>query len=539
MLLLIATVARAQNLETLGEQKKLTVNGGVAATTTLYDARGIANRRDPFYWLLSANLNLSILGIIQAPFSMSISQQQKTFTQPQPFNRFGITGHFGHRSMVFSEYTLGGQMFLGAGIEIKPENSAVRFSAMYGRLAKAVQRSAQEGLVFAEPTYQRIGYGFNLGLGRKKHLVDLIVFKAADDENSIEVNSDVTVLPEENLVAAIHSKHNFYDKLMVEFEYAYSLYTRDKRLQDTDDVNYSFVNNLGGLYRPNISSDFNKALTIQSTYQVSRYQLMLKLRDIDPEYRTMGSAFLNNGLRDITGGIAGSLLEQKLNLSANAGFQQTKEATSVARVIYAFNAGYTSNQKLSVTFSYSNFSTTTRQTQLQPDVLTDTLEFFQVTRNASLSTNYKLGSKEQGAMLVSSVNVQDAYDNNGNASTFYMISTGLQKKFINDWQAGLSVSYNQNNSNEMELQSIGPVASLNKSFWKGKLRSSLSFTALQSYTNATLQSRVDNISVANQVKLKKKHSISCTLHYLHNKAVGENARQFEEYRATINYGYSF
>ena len=181
--------------------------------------------------------------------------------------------------MVFSEYTLGGQMFLGAGIEIKPENSAVRFSAMYGRLAKAVQRSAQEGLVFAEPTYQRIGYGFNLGLGRKKHLVDLIVFKAADDENSIEVNSDVKVLPEENLVAAIHSKHNFYDKLMVEFEYAYSLYTRDKRLQDTDDVNYSFVNNLGGLYRPNISSDFNKALTIQSTYQVSRYQLMLKLTE--------------------------------------------------------------------------------------------------------------------------------------------------------------------------------------------------------------------------------------------------------------------
>jgi hypothetical protein len=50
----------AQNLEQIGKKEPVKVSGAFAATGTVYDASGIQNRRDPFYWMLSANLNFDI-----------------------------------------------------------------------------------------------------------------------------------------------------------------------------------------------------------------------------------------------------------------------------------------------------------------------------------------------------------------------------------------------------------------------------------------------------------------------------------------------
>src|SRR3954462_6860262 len=74
---LFSFALQAQDVENVLKQKPVKVSGGVSATTTLYNAQGIANRRDPFYWMLNANLNFNILGIIQAPFSMTLSEQSK------------------------------------------------------------------------------------------------------------------------------------------------------------------------------------------------------------------------------------------------------------------------------------------------------------------------------------------------------------------------------------------------------------------------------------------------------------------------------
>jgi hypothetical protein len=536
----------AQDLEKIADQKVVAVGGGVSTNSTFYDAQGIENRRDPFYWMMSANLNFNILGVVQAPFSMTVSQQDKKFAQPQPFNRFGIspkyksiTGHFGHRSMTFSEYTLAGSMFLGAGVEVTPQDGFFRVSAMYGQLAKAVERTAQEGLVFAKPTFRRIGYGVKLGLGRKKNMVDLILFKGKDDPNSITLTEDLEVTPEENLVGAIHSKHELSGKVAVEIEYAYSLLTRDTRTVETSPENYSFFNNLGGLFKPNMSSEFNKAITTTLNYNGERYQANLKYRNVDPGYRTLGSSFLNNGLKDITGGVSTSVLQQKINISTNAGVQKSTNETSMVRVIYTVNVTYNSSKRLTLNTSYSNFSTTTRQTQIQRDVLIDTLEYFQVTRNAAVNLNYKLGSGQNERALLVTANVQDATDSDNNASTFYTLTVGHQMKINGDWQFVANGSYNKNMAQGFTNTSIGPSININKAFNEGRVRSALNIAMLNSYMNGSKQSDVKNIGITNNLKVGKSHSFAINVYYLQNKQTGELGKTFSEIRGMFNYNYNF
>jgi hypothetical protein len=542
----VVNTLHGQDLEKIAEQKVVAVNGGVSTNTTFYDAQGIENRRDPFYWLVSANLNFNILGVVQAPFSMTVSQQDKKFSQPQPFNRFGIspkyksiTGHFGHRSMTFSEYTLAGSMFLGAGVEVTPQDGFVRISAMYGQLAKAVERTAQAGLVFAKPTFQRLGYGIKLGLGKKKNMVDLILFKGKDDPNSIAVTEDLEVTPEENLVGAIHSKHEVSGRVAVELEYAYSLFTRDVRTTGTSSENYSFFNNLGGLFKPNMSSEFNKALTTTVNYNGERYQANVKYRNVDPGYRTLGSSFLNNGLKDITGGVSTSVLQQKINISTNAGFQKTTSENSMVRVIYTVNVTYNSSKRITLNTSYSNFSTTTRQTQIQRDVLIDTLEYFQVTRNAAVNLNYKLGNGQNERALLLTANAQDATDSDNNASTFYTLTVGHQMKINGDWQFVANGSYNKNVAQGFTNTSIGPSINVNKAFNEGRVRSALNIAMLNSYANGSKQSDVKNFGITNNLRVGKSHSFAINVYYLLNTQTGEMGKTFSEIRGMFNYNYNF
>ena len=146
----------------------------------------MAARRDPFNCFVSGNLNISIYGW-SVPLSFSYSNQKATFRQP--FNQYGlsptyrwITMHAGYRSMVFSNYTVNGHLFLGAGADLTPRKN-LRLSGFYGRLQAAVKEDTlrEHNL----PAYERKGGGVKLTLGDQSRFVDLIVFTASDDPGSL------------------------------------------------------------------------------------------------------------------------------------------------------------------------------------------------------------------------------------------------------------------------------------------------------------------------------------------------------------------
>jgi len=86
-LLPFAVSVCAQNLEEIGIKKGVSINGSFNVSTIGYYAHGIEQRRDPFNWFATGNLNLNLFGY-SAPFSFSYSNANKNFSQP--FNQFSF-----------------------------------------------------------------------------------------------------------------------------------------------------------------------------------------------------------------------------------------------------------------------------------------------------------------------------------------------------------------------------------------------------------------------------------------------------------------
>lgn len=129
------------------------------------------DRRDPYSYFLSGNLNFDLYGW-SVPLSFTYSNQNLGYQQP--FNQYGIhptykwaTLHLGYSSMNFSPYTLSGHVFKGIGVELRPEGK-FSYSAMYGRLQRAVELDTLIDLSdtqqSAQPAFRRMGYGFKVKL---------------------------------------------------------------------------------------------------------------------------------------------------------------------------------------------------------------------------------------------------------------------------------------------------------------------------------------------------------------------------------------
>jgi hypothetical protein len=201
----------AQELSKNKSLRPVRLNGNISANSTSYSVSGIDARREPFSWIFTGSVNLSLFGI-DVPFSATVSEQQRAFRQP--FNQIGVSPsykwmklHAGYRSMYFSRYTLAGATFLGSGIELNP--GFLRFSCMYGRFQKAVEEDTTAAFPII-PAYERKGFGAKVGFGSNKSYLDFIFFKAKDDSSSLStVPSTVDVLPSENLVLGINTRINF------------------------------------------------------------------------------------------------------------------------------------------------------------------------------------------------------------------------------------------------------------------------------------------------------------------------------------------
>ncbi|WP_421875101.1 hypothetical protein [Marinoscillum sp.] len=548
----VASVSlHAQDIESIQKEDLFKYSGGISVTNTFYHSVGTPSQRDPYFWQLNANLNLSFLDIINAPFSLTISQQNKNFSQPQPFNRFGIsptykglTLHLGHRSITFSDYTLAGNLFFGVGLEYKPDHHPLRVSAMYGRFAKPVEKFSQQGQVFAQPTYRRIGFGAKVGFETREHNAAVMFFKAADDINSItlsdSLSTETTPTPEENLVLGVEAGFKLFDRFKIEGEYAYSLFTRDTRIPELFINDYSFINNLAGLYTPNASSVFTNAFKTDLVYSGMQFQANLRYRRVDPGYTTHGSSFLNNDMEDITLGVSLPLFRNKLNLNLSGGLQhnnlENQNAARVQRFIFSSSANISATEQLNIGLNFSNFSTSTRQVLIRTDILSDTLEFFQVTKSAMVSVNYQLSKKSRKALFLTT-NFQDASDNQGNASNFQSANAGYSFSVGKQIQFNTSMSFNQSESSGFTNMTYGPVIGASRPFFQNKVRSNLSLSFLNSHLNGSLESNINNLRWSASYQPGKRHNISLNTFYIYKVSKGEDGNTIQEFRATLNYSF--
>ena len=545
----------AQDLESIGKEKPLSVSGGLSFNQIFYAASGIDARRDAYSYFASGNVNLSLYGWT-IPLSFSVSNHRYSFSQP--FNQYAvhpswkwITAHAGYTSMSFSSYTVNGHIFAGAGVEIEPEGK-FRFSAFYGRLLKAVEADTINASL---PSYQRNGHGFKASAGEGPNVVDLIVFRAQDDPGSIHAPPDsLGVAPQENLVLSVAASRRMLKHFIIKAEIAASALTKDVRAEKTEHAHP--LARAGLLFTPRLSSAYYQAFKASLDYQLDSWLMGIAYERIDPGYRTLGAYYFNNDLENISVNASAGLREGKLNIAASAGVQRDNiddnKVSTMLRMVGSLNVNYSPSQRMNFTASWSTFQTYTNirpqfeaLNQLTPYDNLDTLNFTQISRNASLSGMLALADSEKTRKhLHVNLSWQDASDHQGDGqayagTSFYNINAGYAiTRVPENLSIALTWNTSLNNAPFVRTAMLGPNASVSKSFSGRKLRTTFSSSYNQTYTNGSHINTILNARLNSVLSVRSKHNFSLSAVVV-RRAVAESARKSTEFTATAGYNYTF
>lgn len=557
--LLLLKEGRAQDIEQTANQLKatlkqdpLTITGSLGANTVFYTAQGISPRRDPFYYVFNANLNISLFNKISMPLSAVITQQDKNFSKgsldkfSQPFNQFGIspkykwlTLHLGYRSLQFSDYSLSGAMFLGGGIEVKPDKSIISASAFMGRFVKAVPTGGVAGVVVSLPAYERWGGGAKIRIGKDSNYGECSYLKIKDKVNSIAFDTSLFITPHDNQIFGFATRQKITKSLSLSSDLCYSMFTKNLYEDVTKLEKFSYINQI---YAPRPSSQFNKALNASIDYNPGKFTLGLKYKRIDPDYRSLGAIFLTNDVQEISFNSGLSLLKNKLSLQASSGIQTNNldkvQITTSRRIIGYFNVSYNVSPQFNINTGYSNFSSNTIPVR---DVFTDSIKFVQLTQNGNLQSTFVFGSDNIKQTLSLSNTYQESANNKQGLNTFLNQTLSYNLSFTK-LALGINTSLLYNRSTTAGFatnEGIGPNLGIQKSFYKNKIQLRLSSGFQMAYSDKKELNKNLNSNVSFSYTIDKNQSLKASCGFLKRIALQQSAQAFIEQRASLGYQYNF
>jgi hypothetical protein len=533
-----------KDFKNIKNQDPLGLSGMISASSVFYSARGIKPRRDPFYWVINANVTFTLFNKVSVPFSATFTQQDKNYSNgldkfSQPFNQFGLspkykwlTIHAGYRVMDFSEFTYSGTMFLGGGVEIKPEKSLVSGAAFYGRLVKAVPVGGIDGVVVSLPAYNRMGGGGKLRVGNEDHNAELIYFKAKDDKFSIPFDTSLKVTPAENQVFGLGTKQKINKFISAEGNFSYSMYTNNLFQDVTRLDGFTYINQI---YSPRPSSSYNKAITVAVNFTPEKFRFGFKYKRIDPDYKTMGAIFLVNDVEEYSVNNNFSLIKNKLNISSSIGLQQNNldkaQAYTSKRIIGSFNTSYNFTEQFNAGVNYSNFSSNTIPVRFG---ISDTIKLVQLTQSGGFVANYSFGKQEIKHNLNFNTSYQESGGNKQQKTNNLMASLNHNMVFQHlKLTIALGVLVNQSVSNNVTTQSYGPVLAISKTLFNSKLK--LNASANYQVANSDGKNVFNNLSAVAGLNytFNKYLSLKVDYNYLDRQSNVASSASFSENRLNV------
>lgn len=517
------------------------MNGGFSASSIYYTGNE-AYQRDPWNYFLNGTVNFNIAGLIDLPFSFNFTNSGANYAYPTMPNRLSIhptykflTGHIGDISMSFSPYTLNGHQFTGAGLDVNLDKP-LKFSVMYGRLQKAVEFGNGSNTVQA--AYKRMGGGFNLRYEKTGYQLSASLFTAKDDANSLVWKPDsLNITPQQNVSGSLSLGLNIVKNLQFTIEYGISLLNRDIRYPDKEDetfnalktgFNYTFMNNTVGI----------------------------GYERIDPGYTTLGAYYFNNDLENITVNYARPFFNNKANIALSAGIQhddlKNRNESQTSRFVFSADAAYAPSDNLNFSGSYTTFQTHMNLrsqfdyiNELTPYDNLDTLNFTQLSQNASLNTSYMFGGDALKHQLNLFLSYQEAADKQGDiiaeggVSLFYNASLTYGIQLIpKNMNLNLSLNATENKMNRQDMYIIGPTLGITNRFFNQKLNSGITISYNTSYIESIKQNEVWNLRINGAYTLRKKHLFSLTAIYRNNAAL-RNDLMAKTNGLTITTAYSY
>ena len=553
---------------TANKNKAVKLSGGFGAGVTFYGVKGIDPQRPPVFWDLRGSININILNQVNIPFSFNISQQNTNYTHP--FNQFGLSPHYkaftlhaGYSVMNFSEYSLNGVNFLGAGLEVNPNKSWVRGKILAGRFVEAVPYNSESTLFLNNPAYERWGYGLMLELGKPQNNIGLVFFKAQDISSSVNnIPGDVKLNPAENLVVGLTTLQKITKNLSFKGEIDQTAYTSNTKEDVITKTDYTYSNHLGSLFQPRLSTRFSYALTSSLDYTFKKLVFGLGYKRIGPDYQSMGTVFIDNNKEEYLLKVRGLALKNKLTFMANGGLQHSnlddKNLSTNNRFIGSLNLGYTFSPQLNLNLNYSNFNTSN---QIQQISHADSVRYVQTTNNIGLSANYNFKTENKTHAILFSSNYSRAFtlyktstfnyvlpdtvievkgDERETASGFFNSNLGYNLGFtkINAFMS-LTLNYSDMRNENLNSQTVGPVLTMGKNMLKKKLRLSLSVSYLNTYLDSKSSGDIINNRITASYRLTTKHSFRLYAVNVNRRFTDGSRNSYSEFRGGIEYRFSF
>ncbi len=546
----------AQDFSMIGKKNPVEVSGGLALNQIIYSAFNGPSRRDPYSYVASGNVNLSLYGW-SVPLTFTVSNQGNSFQQP--FNNYSlhptykaISAHAGYISCSYSPYSVSGHNFLGGAIDYEPEGK-FRISALYGRFLRSLNLDSAQNIL---PVFERWGYGLKANYIHSAHSLQLVVFHAHDKARSIHfVPDSLNLHPQENLVVSLGASTVLLKKFVFKAEAASSAVTSNTSAEA--DSRSNIFSNVQPLYTLRASSDIYNAYKGNLDYQHQNFTVGLGYEHIDPGYRTFGAYFFNNDLENVTLNASTSLVDGKLSLATSIGKQQdnldgTKVAT-LERTVGSLNVGFAPSEKLMLSVSYSTFQSFTNIrsqfqeiNQLTPYENIDTLNFTQLSRSASANATYSFGRDEQRKQNVNfNLSAQGASEGQAGASQnsgswFYNMNCGYSIN-LQPQAMVMSVSVNGSmNEGPGASKTIGPMASVSHSFFEKKLKTNFSVNYNQTQSgDAVPKNETINCRIGCVLNLKKKHNVNANIAVQARKNSATPGNTVCDMTAMVGYNYAF
>lgn len=539
-----------QNIETIGNQEPLKLNGSFSTTLNFTGTNDSTRKITPFVYYISGTLNTSVYGI-SLPVSYTFSKNNSDFSNP--FYRLGVSpeykwakAHIGYRSISFSKFTLSGHNFLGGGLELNP--GMLRFGAVYGRFAKKKLPSVdnpQDSIA----GFSRKGVGLKLGIGRDDNYFDLLFMHIADDTTTLAGPDFENVqTPEANSIVGAQTHLRIAKKVVFDAEFAISAYTDNVFASPIDENDLKNPSNAKRLEFLNInqSSYFANAISSQIQYMEKNFTVGLEYRRIDPGYKSMGAYYFSGDLENFTLNTRLNLLERKLSVRGSIGIQTNNlkynKISTTSKLISKLNFSYKPTNNFGVSGNYTNYSIDQKPGSLP---LNDTLKLYQVNSNISLNPYLILNGTKGSGMLNLNFNLSDLNDLNQNTSDYSEVQTKiLSLNYSKNLKTpalnyALGLIYNTMETFSITQNAYGGNASLSKSFLDNKFRVGLNASVQKTNRNndsGLISSGGFNVNY----RVLRKHSFLLRLLFTDVSYPDDSvAKSYNRYRVTFSYSYSF
>lgn len=512
------------------------IGGSINLSDNFYSSSGIDRRQPANVARGIFRTTITIYDQIQLPFELYISTQERKFQQP--FNQFGVsprisdwlTLHAGYFSSRISDYTFGDLRLLGGGVELTPGN--FKLKVLYGKSRTATESNE---LQYFPGTYKQNVYAASIGYGNESVAYFTInLFHAKDDSNSIKRDS-LTINPTENLVGSLRFGLQIIEELNLQSEIALSAYSGNLSAQKLSDFNFPEF-----FFTPNTSSRVDGAVKLQMSFKPSNFwSLRFNGQWIGPGFTSLGYSLMPNDLMEFSLSPSVKLLNNKLNLRAQAGIRynnlrNNRLATS-SRFTGSLNANWQISQLFGFDFSYNN-------NQIKSKHTNDTLKLSNVFNSVMISPRFLFEALGGMNNLNFNYSYQNSLDkniissqsSNNKTHTFGIIHS---LSLPTTWSFTTSLLFNKSNTSYASTQVVSISENVGRRFFENKLSVSLG-TGIN-FIKTTVNDSQIFFNLNSNYSLDKFGSIGFNLSNNNYRADSELTKTYNELYGSLQYNISF